>query len=510
MSEINIFPAEISDGLGEAIASNTSLAYITKLESMEDSGGFNSVTEAQLEALAAHIGERPERDTYDLYPVKTILVSTGWNGNDDIFSAEATWAARHSPEDKPFNLGHKPRDIIGHITGNVAVDADLNVIPETTMASDLPDKFHVVTSAVIYRHLGKRDPDLTEEAAEIIAGIQNGDWFVSMECLFNGFDYGFRDPATGRLEKVIARQESTAFLTKHLRMYKGSGMYNGYSIGRVLKNITFVGKGLVEVPANPESEFIFNDISAFAGQLATAEQASEILTITQSEEENTSMADDTRIRELETQLAEAKAKIEEFAANQIQANLDAKDADIASRDETIASLNTQVTELTEQVEAAKAAKTEVDEALAAKTEELEAATTKLGEIAAEATKVERVSTLVDKGLEKDKAEEIVAQFAELDDEKFAAVAALVEVPATETENTEASEETEETEESTEASEESTEETEASQDEEALENAEEETTPDLAAASDDSDDTEEAQAQLGSFIGNILSKGRTKS
>ena len=495
MSEINIFPAEINDDLGEAIASNTSLAFLSKLEG---AGTTSNITEAQLDALAAHIGKRPERDTYDLYPVKTILVSTGWNGNDDIFSGSATWAARHSPEDKPFNLGHKPRNIIGHITDNVAVDADLNVIPETTVASDLPDKFHVVTSAVIYRHLGKRDPDLTEEAAEIIAGIQNGDWFVSMECLFNGFDYGFRDPVTGRLDKVIARQESTAFLTKHLRMYKGSGMYNGYSIGRVLKDITFVGKGLVEVPANPDSEFIFNDISTFAGQLATAEQASEILTITDSEEEKISMADDTRIRELETQLAEAKTKIDEFAANQIQSNLDAKDVDIASRDETISGLKTQVTELKDEIEAAKAAKIEVDEALAAKTEELETATTTLGEISAEATKVARISTLVDKGMDKEKAEEVVAKFIELDDDAFAAVAELVEVPA----ETEASEETEETEEST-ASEETS-------DEEVLENTEEETTPDMAAASDDSDDTEEAQANLGSFIGGLLSKGRNKS
>lgn len=506
MSEIQIYPAEIDAGLGEAIASNNSLAYKVQLESIKDDVVKTAWSESVAEALAAHLGERPERDTYDLYPVKTILVSTGWNGNDDVFDRQEVWAARHSPEDKPFNLQHEPRHIIGHIVGNVGVDADLKAIPEHTDVSDLPEKFHVVTSAVIYRHLGKRDPSLTEEAAEIIAGIENGDWYVSMECLFAGFDYGFRDPTTGRLEKVIARQESTAFLTKYLRAYKGPGQYNGYSVGRVLRNINFVGKGLVEVPANPESEFIFNDIAAFAGTLQTPEETHFFLTAS-IEEENATMADETRIRDLETQLAEARNKIDDLMKSQAQAQLDALHSEITSRDETIASLNTQVEELTSSVEAAMAAKTEVDDALKTKTEELEVAQAQLGEIRIEATKVARISTLVDKGMDKETAEATVAKLIDLDDEKFTAVADLIEVKAS-PESSEAAEETPE-EENAEANQdtEENEEAEAAKDEEDLENAEEETQPNLAAASDETNEQEEAQAALSSYVGALLRKGR---
>src|SRR5690606_32975140 len=39
----------------------------------------------------------------------------------------------------------------------------------------------------------------------------------------------------------------------HLRAYGGNGVYEGYRLGRLLRNITFSGKGLVDVPANKRS-----------------------------------------------------------------------------------------------------------------------------------------------------------------------------------------------------------------------------------------------------------------
>lgn len=94
---------------------------------------------------------------------------------------------------------------------------------------------------------------------DIISGIANNKWFVSMEALFNNFDYAMDDGVTA---KVIARNEKTAFLTKHLRAYGGNGVFNNIKIGRVLKNIVFSGKGLVRKPANPES-IIFDETEAF-------------------------------------------------------------------------------------------------------------------------------------------------------------------------------------------------------------------------------------------------------
>ena len=73
-----------------------------------------------------------------------------------------------------------------------------------------------------------------------------------MECYFKNFDYGLRNAATGEF-KVLARKEDTSYLTKHLRAYGGTGEHEGYTIGRVLRDITFSGKGFVDKPANSDS-----------------------------------------------------------------------------------------------------------------------------------------------------------------------------------------------------------------------------------------------------------------
>ena len=77
-----------------------------------------------------------------------------------------------------------------------------------------------------------------------------------MECIFNVFDYAVESP-NGEYH-VVARGENTAFLTQHLRAYGGGGVYQDHKVGRLLRNITFSGKGFVANPANPDS-FILND-----------------------------------------------------------------------------------------------------------------------------------------------------------------------------------------------------------------------------------------------------------
>jgi hypothetical protein len=111
-------------------------------------------------------------------------------------------------------------------------------------------KYHVLTASVIYT--GFTDPELRERTSDLIQEIEAGTKYVSMECFFNGFDYGLQDKSTGEL-KLLPREEATAYLTKHLRAYGGSGEFENHKIGRVLRNITFSGKGFVDKPANPES-----------------------------------------------------------------------------------------------------------------------------------------------------------------------------------------------------------------------------------------------------------------
>ncbi len=57
----------------------------------------------------------------DLALVVAILVSTGWNKNDDIFTPEEVWKARSSPLHKPMNDEHQSTKILGHIVERFSI-----------------------------------------------------------------------------------------------------------------------------------------------------------------------------------------------------------------------------------------------------------------------------------------------------------------------------------------------------------------------------------------------------
>lgn len=512
---IPIYTAEQEAGLALAIAAPESCAVSFYSPVRADT---TEISKEALALLEESLGQ--PTDKFDLFPVNTILVSTGWNQNDDIFDRAYTWSARYSPEDKPFNLGHDPNKIIGHITGRRVIDIDYHLVPDDTTTEDLPDKFHILTSAVIYRHISGRDKELTAEMAEIIEGIQRGDWYVSMEVLFNDFDYGLSD-AHGN-QRVIARREETAFLTKHLRRYQGTGQYQAYKIGRVLKGMTFSGKGLVEEPANPES-IIFNEATSFAGALATLEDEKRIFTTVANSGE-ISMAETNELlkeqnESLKNTVAHMETKLAELDAQAVQEKLDAFQKTIDERDGSIADLNSQIEthtasekELTGAVKTAKAATADAEK-------KLEEAQTELNKIAAEAKKTERVSALVDKGVDKADAESIVEEFDALSDEKFEKVVAM-QADLVEAKNGFMDKKKKEEEEKkkkakaaaaeagSESDDSSDEEGEAAADGTDLDGAEADEDADLTAGGDaDEDAHEAAQADLQNFIGNVLAKGR---
>jgi hypothetical protein len=263
----------------------------------------------------------------DLFYLKSILVSTGLNRNDDYFAAAETWAARATPEDKPFNYEHRQDDIIGHITACRAVGLDGKAVDE---GGEPPAAYHLLTTAVVYRRYGDA-PERQKRTDTMLEEIAAGKWYVSMECLFKGFDYVLvpedGSQASGydlARAKLVARAEETAFLTKHLRAYGGTGSWNGHKVGRVLKNILFSGKGLVRRPANPQSVIFTLDDEPLSGA------AAEIRTPPADAGYGTGGAispppNEDRMNEIETlkaKLADAEAKLAEALAA-IKAN-DAK------------------------------------------------------------------------------------------------------------------------------------------------------------------------------------------
>jgi hypothetical protein len=197
----------------------------------------------------------------DLLYLESCLVSAGVragvNDNDDIFTREECWAARHTPVLKPFNWQHQDKDIVGVIYTVQARDLSGNVLDinsETVPDSD----FDLWTEAVIFRLI---HPD---RAREVEARAKANDLFVSMEAWFDDYSYGLY--SNNGLSKVVARNEKTAFLDKHLRAGGGVGKYHDpesgmeMRIGRVLRSITFGGCGLVDHPANKRSVITSVDV----------------------------------------------------------------------------------------------------------------------------------------------------------------------------------------------------------------------------------------------------------
>ena len=171
---MQIFSHEIDDGLTELLSATASISYASMVEPYTRSNNSKASIN-YIKSLAAF-------DDSDLYYVQSILVSSSWNKNDDIFDSKEVWAAKNTPEDKPTNLEHDEAVIIGHITSNWPITEEGVLIDDNTPPEELPDKYHILTGSVIYKAF--TSPELKERSDKLIAEIQNGTKYVSMECFF--------------------------------------------------------------------------------------------------------------------------------------------------------------------------------------------------------------------------------------------------------------------------------------------------------------------------------------
>ena len=503
---MKIYESEKNDGVDSAVVSNSSIAFCSHLLPNFDTNSLDSaITNGRLGCGNLGIG--------DLFAVKNIYVTIGWNNNDDIFDKHETWAARKTLANKPFNMHHKPRDIIGHIIDSFGYTLDHNVVPDNVEQNELPNNFHLVTQSVIYRSVDQRDDDLKQEREKLIEEILAGEWYVSMECLFDDFDYGLRS-STGE-HSIVKRGEDTAFLTKHLRVYGGSGIYGSAKIGRVLRNQHYIGKGLVKNPANPESVFLFGEgnVYPFVGQ--SLDQAKTSIVLDNYLQGDESMADNqellteykSRVDDLEKDLANANDRLHEMGEQSVQAKLNAKDSTIAALQDKntehvdrITELEASLKELEGLRDAAVASKIEAEEKLAQAEE-------KIGVSEAEAMKISRVSTLVDNGVEKVEAEKVVDKFSDLDDEKFEDIVAMQKQIV---DNTNGSTSDETGEGSTDKDDEDDVSGEANADEEGLDNLEEEEDADLSSSSDNDEEKQVKMQALANDISEYIHGSRVKS
>lgn len=286
----------------------------------------------------------------DLALVVAILVSTGWNLNDDIFTPDEVWKARSTSLHKPMNDNHDSEKILGHIVSSRVLDKLGKELDSSDDATP-PDEFDIEVAGVLY----KAFPALSERIDEIITKAKTGEMFVSMECWFPDFGYGFVDPET-KETRIVERTEATAFLTKHLRIYGGCGEYQGYKVGRVLKDMIFGAQGFCDVPANPDSVIKVAASKVADSQVFVKAELNKLL------EGGVRDVDEKQLKELEEIKASLESKTQEVAELQKAAKeFEAKDYDgqIVVLTEKVEKLTASVTEASEKVEVAEKAKAEL-------------------------------------------------------------------------------------------------------------------------------------------------------
>ena len=413
-----VYNQEVRDGVADLIKTSNTIACCALAEtndtpSPEEIESLQSIIASTNEGSDLAIAEN--KDQIDLYYIKSILVSTGWNKNDDVFDPKELWEARNTPEDKPFNFMHDEKDIIGHITANEVVDFKGSQIVDE---SDFPNKFNILTSAVIYTEWS--DPEQRQRMQKIVSEIEDGKWFVSMECLFPNFDYALS--SENGETKVIKRNEASAFLTKHLRSYGGDGIYEDYKVGRLLRNLSFSGKGLVSKPANPRSVIL-------EGNDFFDESQAKVLTISSLKENDMSDSYEKQVADLRAELAESKSANEALKEKVLAEQQTEFQTKIEALQTTIAEQAAKLTEEASAKQTISQSLEEAQEALATKEEDMKKKMDELREMKKKEAMMKRKAQLEEAGFDAEEAVATVEDFNHLDDDTFAKIVATMKKKA---------------------------------------------------------------------------------
>ncbi len=391
-NKMQIFAQEIKDGLGEKLTNSNSLAFEI-FPSIENVAVADKVPD--LEEVSNNV---------DLVYFNSILASVGWNKNDDVFDAKELWKARSTPVNKKINYMHDEKDIIGHMINSNIIDFNGKLIVGDE--DSIPDGFDVVVGGFIYKHW--QDAKLRERMGDILEKVSKQEIAVSMECLFPTFDYAVITP-DGQ-NRIIRRDDDTAFLTKHLRMYGGSGSYEGFKVGRLLRSMIFTGNALVDRPANPRSLILKKDALSFSGSIASlnifkTNAEIKVMTDTVSKAEY-----DALVKKLES--AEAVAK--DISKKEIDSLKEAHEKAIAEN-------KTLQSELAVSKELAKShedSSSKLNDTVKKLEEELAEAKAKLDAYHKEMCKSKRKAAMASIDVDETRANELIEKFSSVSDEIF--------------------------------------------------------------------------------------------
>jgi hypothetical protein len=391
---IPVYRHEIEAGIAEQVKNNSTIALVTCPTKVE-----NQTIEAKKDVVST-LG-KASSNPFDLFFFDSVLVSTGWNNNDDVFLPAELWQAKATPVNKKINFMHDETDIIGHMINVRAVDRSGELIPFSTNIDEIPIAFDLVSGGLLYKIWD--NPDLQARMDKLIAGIDSDEWYVSMECLFPHFDYAIITP-DGQ-HKVIARNEESSYLTKHLRLYGGKGVYQDHKIGRALRNMCFSGKGIVDNPANPRSIILKNE--QFSGALASVDifKTERNMTVenTVSKAEYDSLKAEFEKFKAGAEVVKEKAVAKEIEGyqskiNKLETDLDASKEVATAHENKVKSIETEMAELNGK---------------------LTKANDELNKLTKEALKAKRLAMFADIDISSEKAEKLVDRFIDSSEDVFA-------------------------------------------------------------------------------------------
>lgn len=205
---------------------------------------LSSLTEEE-QALVS-IPDASERQQ-DLLYLTAVLVSSGTNKNGAVFLGSELAKAKGTIKHKAVDIEHDERSIIGQITGSGYIDSNLNSfqVPDLIEESEVKKyddmDMDILISAIIHAY---RFPDLSDE-------ILKGEWKVSMECFYTDYDIKIGDFIIPR--EIAETKGLTDKVGKVVRLTDSNKEVGFFMVGRVLRNITFSGVGIVKNPANDKS-----------------------------------------------------------------------------------------------------------------------------------------------------------------------------------------------------------------------------------------------------------------
>ena len=423
---MKIYKAEMEAGLEKQIRANASIAY-TMPTMLENDVSSTNTFSTDIKDIVAKASAEDD----DVFKVYSILVSTSWNKNDDVFSPAEVWASRETPMYKPTNLEHNEKEIVGNIIGNWPVDKNFDLLDNSADSKDLPDVYHILVASVIYRQW--QDPEYKSRAEQLIREIQSGQKCVSMECIFKGFDYAVESP-NGEYH-VVSRGENTAFLTQHLRAYGGNGVYQDHKVGRLLKNITFSGKGFVANPANPDSiifnsdrDFPFSKASCIDDLCFNKKGVSNVVGNPISElKQESEMSEylEKEVADLKVALEASKAEVKELTEKLSEASVKEYEAQIEELKASLENVETEKQSFVTVAETAEEKVVALEGTIAELTEKLNEAQAMMGEMKEKEKKEKRMASLVEAGMDSEEAAAQVDTFDNLSDEQFEVFAGMM-------------------------------------------------------------------------------------